>query len=240
MTHFVLKVELRPEEMLLLDGRVRPEVQRAVDLARDGERVRVQYGLSERHGHLVANARAVAGEKGEMRLSGAPISHCWLCDRDAGYGGKRKDKPLSMDGFDLDRGFISVRGHVSLGGCWQCLTALKPALQAELASVRAEVSDTLRTPEATQWKKWSLCTCAACGWTGHDGELGKLRTLFNDGWYPGKCPSCGAENRPLGKNLIEHKPDGFVVVPVPPARSAPAAQGAPLGQGGAVPQGEKP
>ena len=55
--------------------------------------------------------------------------------------------------------------------------------------------------------------CKKCGWIGHDGQLGKLRTLLGDGYYLGKCPDCGAENHAFTvENIVAL--EGFEVVEV--------------------------
>ena len=51
-------------------------------------------------------------------------------------------------------------------------------------------------------------------WEGHEGQVGRLRTLLGDGTYPGKCLSCGVEHRPFSVSPLEII-DGFVVVEEP-------------------------
>lgn len=75
-------------------------------------------------------------------------------------------------------------------------------------------TDELRSDGAPLYQRWDRCRCKRCKWTGHDGQLGKLRTLMGDGFYPGKCPSCGEERRPLGSDPFERL-DGFDVVEAP-------------------------
>ena len=104
-----------------------------------------------------------------------------------------------------------LAGHVSVGACLACVEQATPVLRVELATFPVQLPTALQTDNAPRFKRWDRCRCKKCEWSGHEGQLGRLRTLMNDGDYPGKCPSCGAERRFLGPDPFE-KLEGFDVV----------------------------
>jgi hypothetical protein len=67
----------------------------------------------------------------------------------------------------------------------------------------------IASPTQPLYTKQSNMKCSKCNWEGHEGEMGKLRTLMGDGWYAGKCPSCGVENT-LFSNVIKPT-EGYVL-----------------------------
>lgn len=214
------KVDLTDNELVLLDGRCSEKVQTAVDQA--GTRI----GFANLLGHLtpmqagfVADVVNEATEKGRLVWDNKRVTYCPLHKDSAGYvpyksgpnrGRPNYKKPKGYPGVDLAHRFVSVVGHVSLGGCRDCIDPILPDIIEALRGVPAEVPDKLRAEGEPVRKRQGHRHCTACDWRGHEGEMGKLRTLFGDGWYPGKCPSCGAENQPLGRSIIESV-DGFTV-----------------------------
>ena len=65
-----------------------------------------------------------------------------------------------------------------------------------------------------KFRRYDNRACTRCGWSGHDGQMRPLRTFMGDGFYPGGCPNCDAENSPLGQTIIK-RGEGFTVVEVP-------------------------
>lgn len=219
MAEFTMRVDLPPGELLLLDGKVGAETQEAVQIARDVLRIQAAHSLTERRAAIVAEMLAHARKTGHLRFVRKPISYCVGCLRSADYGGRRKNKLIPLYGFDCSTDFVSVQYHASIGGCGDCLAAILPAAKAELAYVQAEIPDALHAADAPRWKRWPHRKCKQCGWTGNEGQLGKLPALMG-GYYPGKCPSCGAENTPFGRTIIESL-DGFDVEPAPAPEAKP-------------------
>lgn len=218
-----IQVDMLPAELLLLDGctAVRPEVERAVRRARDGQQIRLAHGLTERRADFVARLLDHARENGELRFTFLPIDYCTLCERSGGLGGRRKNKQIPLSGFDCSTSWVRIQRFASLGGCTECWQVIWPVAKVALTNVRAQLPDQLHADGAPRWKKWARRTCTACKWTGNEGQLGELRTLMGDGHYRGKCPSCGAENRPLGKTIIESSGDAYDVVPLTPSEALP-------------------
>ena len=50
----------------------------------------------------------------------------------------------------------------------------------------------------TKYKKDSVYICHKCGEKMYESEMGKASTLMGDGYYPSKCPKCGAESLLFG------------------------------------------
>lgn len=219
-------VSLTDTELVILDGRCRAEVQAVVDQAK------ARLAMGAKLAHLPANlagfiADAVAEAEGEGRLTfqWKSIRSCALCGKDAGYavhtrsgryhrkGDTNYDKPRYLNGIEIARRFITIRGHAALGCCAECFNALKPALQETLADVRAEIPEML-LGRPSRFRRFSRARCTECGWEGHEGQMRQLLTWMGDGYYPGGCPKCPAIND-FGVRKIETV-DGFEVVEVAP------------------------
>lgn len=213
-------VKVTDEELVLLDGACSPETQSEVDAAKARLDAR-RHGLEPHIADLVADAVRVARAKGRLTWVYEQITYCRACRRSDGYvpykSGPRRGTPnysrrIHFRGIDLDRGFVVVTGHVSLGGCEDCLTAAAPTLAEELRGVPAQVPPHLRAEGEPKRVRHDNRRCTACGWEGHEGQMGRLRTLMGDGTYPALCPECNAENR-FGTQPVE-RTDGFTVVEV--------------------------
>lgn len=205
-----IRVDLLPAELLLLDGcsAVRPEIKRAVGIARHGRDIQLAHALTERQANFVARLFDHARENGELHFRFMSIHNCDLCGRSGGWGGRRKDKPLNLSGFDCDTSFVSVRDYASLGGCTLCWQVIWRVAKVVLTNVRAQLPDQLRADGAPRWIRWPRCTCTACGWTGNEGQLGELNAIMS-GKYRGVCPNCDAKNLPLGRTIIKSDSSAF-------------------------------
>lgn len=214
-------MDLTDSELVILDGRCSPETQSLVEAAK--ERLAMVDSLPGEPAiaGFVADAVRAAREDGRLRYETTSLSHCKICGRDAGYakykrsgryhekGATRYDRPLYIGGVELRGGFIRVQGCARLGCCHECFAKAKPHLKTALAAVRAEISVYI-TGEQPKFRRYDNCECTACGWSGHDGELGLLPAILR-GSYPGQCPKCGAKNMAFGPNIIKAT-EGFVVV----------------------------
>src|SRR5690606_2734789 len=114
-------------------------------------------------------------------------------------------------GVDLDRGFVTFSGYVWVGACDDCMEQHSDLLRAFLADERVELPVQLSTPGRPRYRRHQNRRCTKCGWSGHEGEMRRLRTLLGDGSYPGGCPNCDAANVFLAGNVIERL-DGFTIV----------------------------
>lgn len=212
-------VQLTDDELVVLDGRCRPEVQGEVEAARARIEARGRLAdLPPALAGLVADAVAEARGHGRLALRWEGVTYCRLCKAEAPWSlyksgprrGRRKAQGV-LQAVDLADRPVVIRGHVSLGGCRACYDAVLPALRRELVGVPAQLPDALVEPGAPRWIRHERVRCTACGWEGHDGQMRRLRALI-EGDYAGGCPNCPAENLPLRRTVIE-RVEGFEVVP---------------------------
>lgn len=217
-------VSLNASEAMRLDGHCRPEVQVVVERARDTLAL-AGSGLVEKQAAMVARIVATAREKGRLTFTRTLITSCPCCGRRDGYhvypragryhrkGAPNFSKPKTFMGYDLDRGFVSVQHHISVGFCETCRPQVEPVLVPLLAKVQVDCP-TYWEAAPHRWVRHENKVCTACGWEGHEGEMRQALTLMGDGFYPAGCPSCDAENRPLTRPVIERR-DGFTLVERP-------------------------
>lgn len=189
----------------LLDGLTDDETQKVIDAAKERlHLLDINAGLSELHAKFIHDVVNEAKKAGKLTFKYDCITYCSLCKRSDGYAKYKRDgryhrkgqidlsKPLSFRAIELKHSFVTVKNYVSLGGCTDCMDMILPPLVAALRDVKAELPEALAGP--VRYKRYDLKQCTACKWEGHEGQLGKLRTLMGDGYYAGKCPSCGVEN----------------------------------------------
>jgi hypothetical protein len=213
-------VKLTASELLRLDGHCRPEIQGVVDIQKHANAIRGD-GLTPKMAAMIAEIVASARKNKRLTYVQTSIRYCPCCGRNDGYythsrsgrfhrrGAPNYERPKLFAGVDLARGFISVQNHIGVGFCMTCEPIVRPPLLAALVDVSAELPEQL-TGEPPRFKRYANQHCKKCDWRGHEGEMGMLRTLMGDGFYRGKCPSCGAENGFL--NTTIETVDGFTLV----------------------------
>jgi hypothetical protein len=216
-------VKLTADELVRLDGVCSADVQAEVDKAKSALRIGATQSLTPKQSQFVAHVVATANTDKLLVYSSRRIRSCLICDAFAGYAtyksGRNKgranhDKPRHLASVELRDTFLTVDGHVSVGGCKACVDALLPVLRAELADVRAELPDQLRAEDAPRFKRYRLAVCTSCGWTGHEGLMRPVRALMG-GTYPGGCAVCSASNKPFDQELVTISRDEFAVVEMP-------------------------
>lgn len=225
MSDALYSVKLTLPEIIYLDGHCRAEIQQVVDMAKTAQTISDGGVLSEKEASMVAELVAVATTKGRLTWRQRAIKNCPCCGRNDGYyavarntrykvkGRPDYDKPKLFTGYDLDSGFIHIQGHISKGCCGSCFPRIAPVLLQRLDGVRTELPQEL-TGRPSRFKRYGRMQCTVCQWEGHEGELLPLPALMG-GNYPGKCPSCGAENRLLGATNVKTV-DGFTIVEAQP------------------------
>ena len=214
------RIDLTDEELTLLDGQCRPEVQAEVTQAKKRLESQDRFAhLSPALGGFVADVVSTAEKHGMLIWRHERLRYCPLCEKSAGYvsfkRGPRKGqpnhkKPLSFNGIELKRTFIHIEGRASLGGCSGCIEEVRDALVEALQDVRVQLPDKLMADGAVPLRKYRKAECSACGWKGHEGEMRFLSAIMG-GEYRGGCPVCPAENRPFAKSKIT-KTEGFVLL----------------------------
>ena len=203
------KLELTTEETLLLDGKVSGEAQAVVDQARFASTL---TDLNPEQAKVAGEAYALALARHRLVWRQTSIDFCPICKREGEYPvyksgyrkGMRKDRsrPRCFAGIEVKDSFIRIRGHVSVGGCLDCMTPVQQVLTKALAQHEVELPKELSAEGRLPYKLYGKCTCTKCGWEGHEGLLGPVSTLFGNGHFPGICPSCFAEQQPLGRDVF--------------------------------------
>lgn len=222
-------MNLTDEELTLLDGKCRPEIQKEVEAAK--RRLAMATKLADipvEIAKLVADAVQLAKTTGELKASRGETRHCVVCQKNAGYAKRKRTsrdgfhrkgepdytKPLYLSAIDLGRGFIVFKGHITLGCCVDCWPKVKAILTEELAGVRAEIAESI-TGQPPRYKRYDKVKCKSCGWEGHEGLMLRHSTIMGDGTYPSGCPNCNQHNLFFGPRIIE-RADGFEIIEVPP------------------------
>lgn len=208
-------VSLSDDDLATLVASADADVRAAANAARDRLSAPARFpGMPSHVAALIADVLAEAKKNGQLIYRGVSVSLCRYCGAQSEWKKppRRKNKvEYPISGVEFADRFIIISRHISVGGCRSCVEQALPFLRAELSTFPVQLPPALRLDDAVQYCRWGRCRCKHCNWAGHDGELGKLRVLMGDGYYPGKCPSCGVERRPFGLDPFERL-DGFDVV----------------------------
>lgn len=214
-------VTLNDHQLALLNGKLDEKQQKLVESAIARLHYRQIYtDLLPNLSDFICDLREIANAKGLLTYSHCKLRSCRICDIRPGYHTvarttkyKKKgqidyDSPIYLYGRDFASGFIVWEGSPNLGCCDSCLKQHSSTITKHLSDIKAELPQEL-TGVPSKYKRWDNMQCS-CGWTGHEGQMGKLQTLMGNGYYPGKCPNCKAENLLFSREI--KKADGFVVV----------------------------
>lgn len=214
-------LKLTADEVLLLDGRCRPDIQAHVDSARLASSLTaVSPGLAK----MIVAVIDTAKRDGRLIWQRTNISHCDACDRRDGYWTVRRttrykvkgrpdyDSPKTFGGYECRRAFISIKNSIWVGFCETCAPEALPILQPLLQGLRAEIPEPLLgRPSDWTWQENRECT--KCGWIGHEGMMKRAPTIMGHGTYPAYCPECGAGG--AFSNTVKIT-DGFTLSPTTP------------------------
>lgn len=219
-----MQVSLNDDEMLLLDGKCSEEVQAKVNIVKSQIAMKAKLtSIKPEFASFIADTVERAKTYGALSCTYKGLRYCKVCNATAGYalytrstrwhrkGDKNMDRPLTLSGIELAQGFISFQGYANLGCCNKCWAEIKPLLVKELEGVEAEIPTSI-TGKPPEFKKYDNRKCTVCGWTGHEGLMGRSCTLMGDGTYPSTCPKCNQKD-----GLFEHKINsapGFAVLPI--------------------------
>jgi hypothetical protein len=215
-------VQLTVDEIILLNGKVRPEIQTIIDEAKEAKALEA-FVVDAAEARFIAEVMKEARTKGRLICRWVQLHYCYYTGKSAGYDTHRRSgkyyrkgetnfsKPLTMAGIELADRFINVQGYANLGCCWEFWNKVRPKLVIQLENVKAEVAEEI-TGYPPKWKRFNHYQCDQCGWTGHEGQLLKLPAMFG-GYYAGECPNCHAKNMPLLPNIVKTV-EGFELVPM--------------------------
>lgn len=204
MTDKTTSANLTDAELILLDGRCSAEVQAQVDAAKArAEAVGIFAHLPAHVAVLLADVVTEAAANGLLRHQPVHMRSCDYCGSrpDPFYvlykSGPRRgqanyDKPRYLSGVEFADRFVQTKGYPTLGACSECAEAVRHDLACALVDVRAQVPAVLSLDGRPAWVRYNRRHCTSCGWSGHAGQMLYECALMGDGWYPARCPDCGA------------------------------------------------
>jgi hypothetical protein len=213
---------LTDEELLLLDGKAGAEIQERIDRVKRALALSAEQDMDLAEARFIADALAEAEKMGRLVFERRRLRQCAYSGESAGYaryarssryhrrGDINPEKPLFLPGVELASRFIRVEGHAVVGCSWRFWERVGPKLAARLGGVKAEIPEEI-SGRPPAWKWHPRKECGACGWKGHEGEMGLVPTVVGSGYYPGRCPSCGVENG-IFSNIVRAVP-GFELRP---------------------------
>ncbi len=214
--------KLTDDEAVLLDGRVNPEAQASIDIAKQRIAGRDIFPeLNEGERAFVIDVQIEARSKGELCKRFSRMTMCPGCGDKRRYavhkrssmnhrkGAPNYNKPIDVCGISLACDFITIQSYPRLAVCTTCFAKLKPYVDKAIADIPCQYPEAL-FGHPSPWMRYENRHCTACNWEGHEGQMGLLPAMLS-GHYRGQCPQCKARNEPLGKAIIESKP-GHVLV----------------------------
>lgn len=214
-------VDLSDDEMVLLDGKCRPEIQEevAASLSRIAARAS-NPDLTDKQSGFIADVVAEATKSGRLVLQRVQIRYCGVCGKGGDYsryprngkhhrkGDKNYSKPIYLIGRELTHRFVRVTGSPAVGCCEDCWVELGSRVGAAVSGLAAEIPKSISGIEPL-YSVVHYARCGECGWSGHEHQMGKLPTMMGDGSYFGACPLCTAKNTLFNTKI---KLSGSVVV----------------------------
>lgn len=232
---FLYKATLTDEELDILDGKCSPETQAVCDSSKNRRNMEASFsGLTQKQAAVVIQIINRARDAGELSYSRVDITSCPACDVKPGYylrsrtsskgrkGQPDFEKPKTVPAIDYSRGFVTIRGYVSVGCCYECNKLIEPIIMAELAKLPTAVPAWFPGARIFVEKTWNgerkiaslekcnIVKCNKCGCIQHEREMGRQLTLMSDGTFPAKCKSCGNEKIPFGATAFTRTDDWVV------------------------------
>jgi len=208
-----MKVKLTDDEIVLyLSACTRPKVVECVA----GATARIALrgdGVSGGAAKMITEAVAEAAASGLLIYRCSSIGSCGVCGKSAGYALRKRasragrkgspmyDRPLYMSGVELRDSFVTMKGHVSIGGCKECVDAALPRIVDLVTAAELRWFPDHLDFDADV-KREDHYACKKCEWSGRESYVGRSRAMMGNGTYPSTCPDCGAKNEPFGKRHI--------------------------------------
>lgn len=213
------KIELIYNELLLLDGEVSESAQRVIDDAKKEQ----SFGFDL---PLINEVIKKSEQIGTLSWTYKSIKHCPYCDKKYAYhkrkratkyhrkGSEDYSKPIYYSGIAFNEGFVTIQGVGDM--CTDCCskynvieTVVNYILDNDL-KIEIKPRD---YKDKTKYIKDDIRICFECKQEMQESKMGKLPAMMS-GYYPGKCPNCGAESLPLFGPSHKHT-DKFVMIEKP-------------------------
>jgi len=208
------KVELTYDELVVLDGRVSPDVQKIIELAKT-ER---GYGFEF---PLINELIRKSVEKGVFNWRRESARYCTYCTKAAGYvpytrssyrhrkGEPNRNKPRYFPAISFFPGFIHVVGFADI--CAECEEKHQVIQSVKNYLLAHDLPVELKGDKATKFIKDPIRICFKCEKEMQESKMGRVEALMG-GTYPGRCPYCQASQELFGST---HKlTDKYVMVRV--------------------------
>lgn len=194
-----LLVWLKPEELVLLDGKVSlPETQGKIDEVRN----KTEFGKDRAFILKVVGEGNTKGIIGFIRNTYVSCEICGKRSEIATYkSGRRKGQIKGKEstlirGVSFAEDLITFQGHPRLGICNDCHDRISDALMTEL---RNNAFDYHYYQGDCPYRKDDERKCYKCGQTMFESEMGRSPALTGQGSYPSTCPHCGEKSLIFGK-----------------------------------------
>jgi hypothetical protein len=190
---FTRKVELTDYELILLDTKVRPEIQVEVDKAKSALR------FSDIGDGVLSEIIQLASLEGRLKARRRSIGKCQKCGAKTTYAKVKRGRnrgsidfkrPLLVIGTSFMDGFITVSNYSKFGYCRLCEVGVVDELQGYILEkqLRIEIPDI----DKTAWVREDKLVCRGCGKDMWQFDMGLSQTLMGDGFYYCSCPHCSA------------------------------------------------
>lgn len=214
------KVSLTKEQLeVLADKCPTDEVVLELDKATSTIRYMEKYSLDQNVARFVRDVFDCAVAQKALDARPCRINRCPICGAgphiilyQSGRNKGREKSRIGRSGYEFAERVVSIAGYPTTGCCADCFHRLSAIVSDVVSELECQVSERI-TGHKNRWARWQNRECSKCGWEGHEGQMGRRRTLFGDGTYPSTCPECKAVNEPLGLNVIVTVP-GFTVTEV--------------------------
>ncbi len=202
-------VNLRYDELILIDGKCSEDIQKVIDLAKEEH----SYGLDPVSNTILAESM----KSGKLTWRYIKIRCCKCCeDKPSGYyrysrssryhrkGDLNYDSPFSYSGIEPNGGFVRIDGRSGIcSDCWNNI--FLPKLVKYIIENDLPIEIQKNDIAQTKYIKDEMYKCFNCECEIYASDMGKNRTLMGDGYYPSECPVCGAKSLPFGAS---HKTTG--------------------------------
>lgn len=227
-TILTVKVTLREEHLLLLDGRVDPQTQVVIDALKSERATReANPGLTTRQVALIHSIVAEAEKNRILTYCRTDVSSCRTCGKTGGYylakrttntttrGKPDYNRPRPIDGVEFAVSSLLLQNHIQVGACRECVESVLPILKQRLAHVRAQIPESLREEGSIEWIRIERNECKQCGWVGPKCLRSVSPTWGSGGYYHNGCPSCHFDDSMMSEwqGTACKKVDGWYLIP---------------------------
>lgn len=187
-------VSLTGDELILLDGKCREEIQKKVERAKLAKSLNTGNKIAD---YCIAKG-AESGAISIYRASG--LTHCVSCGKYADHPVYQRGPKKGKTNYNKPRvKFYGVRS--AKDWCYDCEQKhdISKTITDKIKSDDLKIEIKGMYSKETRYKIDPKLKCLKCGEDSWESEYGKLPAMIQ-GSYAGKCPKCGAESLPFWKS----------------------------------------